>query len=60
MILILPLQALCLLFEYCSMITLHTEQDPSLRQTRDYVLGSSTQAHLLISGTMDLLKFISH
>ena len=60
MILILPLQALCLLFEYCSMIILHTEQDPSLRQTRDYVLGSSTQVHPSIFGTMDLLKFISH
>ena len=60
MILILPSQALCLFSEYCSMIILHTEQDPSQRQTRDYVLGSSTQVHPSIFGTMDLLIFISH
>ena len=59
-ILILPWQALCSLSEYCSVTALHTDQDPSQRQTHDYVLGSSNRVLLSIFGTMDLLGFVSH
>ena len=58
MIPVLPSLVLCLLFEYCLIIALQTKQDPSQKQTRDYVLGSSTQVHLSIFGTTDLLKSI--